>query len=151
MHVLFFFNDRATTEIYTYGHTLSLHDALPISTRHHVTIKVGREGTQLLGNRLVATHHPVVAEHRRNGNGETESGHDERLTDRTGDRVDRRLTGGTDLDERAVDADDGAEQADERRGRAPGGEERQTGRQLGVYRSQAAGPRAVHPPFPHHR
>src|SRR3546814_348540 len=26
----FFFNDTATTEIYTYGHTLSLHDALPI-------------------------------------------------------------------------------------------------------------------------
>src|SRR3546814_5285090 len=29
----FFFNDTATTEIYTYGHTLSLHDALPISIR----------------------------------------------------------------------------------------------------------------------
>src|SRR3546814_5132152 len=28
----FFFNDTATTEIYTYGHTLSLHDALPISS-----------------------------------------------------------------------------------------------------------------------
>src|SRR3546814_13192021 len=27
---LCFFNDKATTEIYTYGHTLSLHDALPI-------------------------------------------------------------------------------------------------------------------------
>src|SRR3546814_791917 len=26
----FFFNDTAPTEIYTYGHTLSLHDALPI-------------------------------------------------------------------------------------------------------------------------
>src|SRR3546814_6642966 len=25
-----FFNDTATTEYYTYGHTLSLHDALPI-------------------------------------------------------------------------------------------------------------------------
>src|SRR3546814_12178666 len=25
-----YFNDTATTEIYTYGHTLSLHDALPI-------------------------------------------------------------------------------------------------------------------------
>src|SRR3546814_15838726 len=30
--VYFFFNDTATTEIYTYLHTLSLHDALPIST-----------------------------------------------------------------------------------------------------------------------
>src|SRR3546814_20705117 len=28
----FLFNDTATTEIYTYCHTLSLHDALPIST-----------------------------------------------------------------------------------------------------------------------
>src|SRR3546814_6990205 len=27
----FFFNETATTVIYTYGHTLSLHDALPIS------------------------------------------------------------------------------------------------------------------------
>src|SRR3546814_14995499 len=27
----FCFNETATTEIYTYGHTLSLHDALPIS------------------------------------------------------------------------------------------------------------------------
>src|SRR3546814_20698420 len=27
----FFFNGTATTEIYTYGHPLSLHDALPIS------------------------------------------------------------------------------------------------------------------------
>src|SRR3546814_18591106 len=30
MSTLFFFNDTATTEIYTYLHTLSLHDALPI-------------------------------------------------------------------------------------------------------------------------
>src|SRR3546814_17621744 len=28
--VVFFFKDPATTEIYAYGHTLSLHDALPI-------------------------------------------------------------------------------------------------------------------------
>src|SRR3546814_19642575 len=29
--LFFFVNDTATTEIYTYRHTLSLHDALPIS------------------------------------------------------------------------------------------------------------------------
>jgi hypothetical protein len=29
--LFFFFNDTATTEIYTKIHTLSLHDALPIS------------------------------------------------------------------------------------------------------------------------
>src|SRR3546814_6943169 len=28
--MFFFFNDTATTQIYTYRHTLSLHDALPI-------------------------------------------------------------------------------------------------------------------------
>src|SRR3546814_17297286 len=28
--VFYFFKDTATTESYTYGHTLSLHDALPI-------------------------------------------------------------------------------------------------------------------------
>src|SRR3546814_10824693 len=33
MYWNFFFNDTATTEIYTYGHTLSLHDALPILSR----------------------------------------------------------------------------------------------------------------------
>src|SRR3546814_4421428 len=31
--LFFFVNDTATTEIYTYRHTLSLHDALPISPR----------------------------------------------------------------------------------------------------------------------
>src|SRR3546814_18847820 len=30
----FLMNDTATTEIYTYSHTLSLHDALPISFGH---------------------------------------------------------------------------------------------------------------------
>src|SRR2546429_7300235 len=37
MSLFFFFNDTATTEIYT----LSLHDALPIS---HVCLSAGREG-----------------------------------------------------------------------------------------------------------
>src|SRR3546814_2762536 len=32
MFNVFLFNDTASTEIYTYGHTLSLHDALPICT-----------------------------------------------------------------------------------------------------------------------
>src|SRR3546814_16757001 len=32
MCFFFFFNETATTEIYTYLHTLSLHDALPISS-----------------------------------------------------------------------------------------------------------------------
>src|SRR5210317_2021002 len=32
--LVFFFNDTATTEIYTLSYTLSLHDALPISARY---------------------------------------------------------------------------------------------------------------------
>src|SRR3546814_11921124 len=34
--VPFFINDTSTTEIYTYCHTLSLHDALPISDPGHL-------------------------------------------------------------------------------------------------------------------
>src|SRR3546814_17290509 len=34
----FFFNDTATTESYTYGHTLALHDALPISAAETTTV-----------------------------------------------------------------------------------------------------------------
>src|SRR3546814_6310565 len=34
--LFFFFNDTATTEIYTYCHTLSLHDALPIWIAQHI-------------------------------------------------------------------------------------------------------------------
>src|SRR3546814_14929956 len=36
-----FFNDTATTEIYTYFHTLSLHDALPICRGQHVFFDIG--------------------------------------------------------------------------------------------------------------
>src|SRR3546814_15214165 len=35
----FFLNDTATTEIYTYSHTLSLHDALPIAAAAHPPIE----------------------------------------------------------------------------------------------------------------
>src|SRR3546814_11613531 len=36
-----FFDDTATTEIYTYCHTLSLHDALPISDPQQVSAVAG--------------------------------------------------------------------------------------------------------------
>src|SRR3546814_14358058 len=37
----FFLNDTATTEIYTYGHTLSLHDALPIVEQpRHIEMQI---------------------------------------------------------------------------------------------------------------
>src|SRR3546814_18007463 len=40
---LFFFNETATTEIYTYRHTLSLHDALPILYRQTDLVKIMRD------------------------------------------------------------------------------------------------------------
>src|SRR3546814_15983413 len=46
MSFFFFFNDTATTDIYTYRHTLSLPDALPIYYRPRSTI---REVVKALG------------------------------------------------------------------------------------------------------
>src|SRR3546814_13142137 len=42
--MIFFFNDTATTEIYTCCHTLSLHDPLPISRRQPRIHRKGRVG-----------------------------------------------------------------------------------------------------------
>src|SRR3546814_7363953 len=40
----FFFNATASTEIYTYCHTLSRHDALPISTVHYAHRRPANKG-----------------------------------------------------------------------------------------------------------
>src|SRR3546814_8102537 len=51
----FFFTDTATTEIYTYLHTLSLHDALPILLAHqpqHLGERREHHGVVALGARL---------------------------------------------------------------------------------------------------
>src|SRR3546814_6843523 len=45
-YIIFFFNDTATTEIYTYLHTLSLHDALPISARSSTPTRPRRSCTR---------------------------------------------------------------------------------------------------------
>src|SRR3546814_10035106 len=44
---MFFFNDTATSEIYTYLHTLSLHDALPIWRRAGPLSSGERGGTSI--------------------------------------------------------------------------------------------------------
>src|SRR3546814_13415992 len=46
LYSFFFFNDTATTEIYTYGHTLSLHDALPIYRGQRIRDVRGAEFTE---------------------------------------------------------------------------------------------------------
>src|SRR3546814_12351638 len=50
--VCFFFNDTATTEIYTYVHTLSLHDALPSCRAQGAGARCQprRAGTQPVGD-----------------------------------------------------------------------------------------------------
>src|SRR3546814_9771528 len=53
---LFFVNDTATTEIYTDGHTLSLHDALPILGAFSLEL-VGLDAEALDRAGIEATHH----------------------------------------------------------------------------------------------
>src|SRR3546814_12498037 len=62
MYFFFFFNVTATTEIYTYLHTLSLHDALPIAdpasgaTTHLLELEIARALTPLTLKRLEELH-----------------------------------------------------------------------------------------------
>src|SRR3546814_16067818 len=57
LFVCFFVNETATTEIYTYGHTLSLHDALPIVADYQsptiVRPDIPRSAMTLLEHRLL--------------------------------------------------------------------------------------------------
>src|SRR3546814_15188123 len=65
----FFFNDPATTEIYTYLHTLSLHDALPILLRetrpqriiHLAGARQTHDPRSLLDDNVLATVRLVAA------------------------------------------------------------------------------------------
>src|SRR5476649_2601266 len=95
-------------------------------------VQVAREGTNLFHHRLVAAHQPVVAHDGRNGDGQTDGGHDQRFTDGAGDLVDRGLAGDADLGQRAVDTDNGTEQADERGGGADRRQEGQAVRQAAL-------------------
>ena len=92
---------------------------------HQHAVQVGAEAAHRLHRHLVAPHQPVVAEHRRHRDGQAERRHDQRLADRAGDLVDRRLAGDADRRQRVVDAPDRAEQADERRRRADRRQERE--------------------------
>ncbi len=99
---------------------------------HEVGMQVVREAVEAVQDGLVAPHQRVVAQHRGNGHGQAQRGHDERFADRAGHLVDGGLARGADRHEGVVDAPDGAEEADERRG----GTDR---RQDGEARLQAGG------------
>src|SRR3546814_8778242 len=74
-HLFFFFHDTATTEIYTYCHTLSLHDALPISISQATRLaaraerEISRVSAALMPSSLrpgrAAQSHPRCRESRR--------------------------------------------------------------------------------------
>jgi hypothetical protein len=108
-------------------------------------VQVVRKTCQLLEDRLVAAKQPVIAHHRGNRDRETKCCHDQRLADRAGDRVDRRLPRHADADQRAIDADDGTEQADERSGRPNRRKQRQARAQPRGDRPLAACQRVQHP------
>src|SRR3546814_4946752 len=57
--VFFFFNDTSTTEFYTYSHTLSLHDALPISrtAAEHPSGQCQQAASRLLATRRCSVLH----------------------------------------------------------------------------------------------
>src|SRR3546814_14304732 len=56
---VFFFKDTATTEFYTYGHPLSLHDALPFSNRScgpgRATTRSWQQSGNRVGTRILAS------------------------------------------------------------------------------------------------
>src|SRR3546814_20210702 len=63
--VFFVLNDTATTEIYTYGHTLALHDALPISGEGALFMAEQLAFQQLGGNRPAVDRHERLVAARR--------------------------------------------------------------------------------------
>src|SRR5687768_4848989 len=58
---------------------------------HQDTVQVGAEGAHRFHRHLVAADQPVVAQHRRHRDRQTDGRHDQRFTDRTRDLVDRSL------------------------------------------------------------
>src|SRR5881394_997623 len=95
-------------------------------------LQAAAEAAHFLHAHAVAAHEPVVAEHGGHRDRETERRHDQRLAHRPGDLVDRCLSGDADRGQRVVDPPDRAEETDEGRGRADGGEEREPGLQAVV-------------------
>mmetsp|Transcript_1404 Transcript_1404/g.4151 ORF Transcript_1404/g.4151 Transcript_1404/m.4151 type:complete len:276 (-) Transcript_1404:370-1197(-) len=101
-------------------------------------MQVGGEGTDLAHHALVAVDQPVVAQHGRHGDAQTDGGHDQRFTDGAGDLVDRGLAGHTNGGQGLQNAPHGAEQADEGSGRTDGGQEAQAASNLVVHVSHGA-------------
>ena len=83
------------------------------------------EGVETRRQHPVAAGEPVEADDRRQGHGQAQAGHDQRLTHGASHLVQRAGAAQTDVDQGMVHTPDGAEQAEEGRGGAHGGQHRQ--------------------------
>src|SRR5574344_2893104 len=83
-------------------------------------VQVVGERVELGNDSVVHLREEVEREHGRDRDEQTDGGHDQCFTHRAGNGVDRGRTGCTDLDQRAVDAPHGTQQAHERSSRADG-------------------------------
>src|SRR4249919_3810473 len=106
-------------------------------------VQVMREGVELVVRDPVQADEEVVAEHRRDSREQADGRHDQRLADRTGNRVDRRLAGGADADQGAVDTPDRTQQADERGGRTDRRQHRQAAFQAHRFAGHALAQGAI--------
>src|SRR6185312_1173561 len=99
--------------------------------RHEVGVQVVREAAQLDQNEFVAAYQGVVAQYRRNRDGQSQRGHDQRFAHRPRDLIDAGLAARADAQQCMVNAPDGTEQPHERRGGADRSQNRQPRLQLG--------------------
>src|SRR6185437_4823386 len=101
--------------------------------RQQHRVQIGREAAHFFHGVLVALDEPVVAQNGRNGDEQTEGGHDQRFTHGACHLVDGGLAGDADLGQGVVDAPNGTEQSNERGGRTHRGQERQAFGQTALH------------------
>src|SRR3984893_2307982 len=89
-----------------------VHAQSHLGARNQVGVQLMGKVADHLLHALIATQQNVVTQHRGHRDGQADGGHDQCFTDGSGHLVDGRLSGDADGDQRVVDADDRAEQAD---------------------------------------
>src|SRR3984957_6296251 len=104
-----------------------VHPQAHLDSRNQVGMQLMCEVADAFLHSLVAAQENVVAQHCRNRDHQPDGGHDQCLTNGAGHLFNGTLSRDADGDQCVVDADHGAEQADEGRGGADRGEHRQTG------------------------
>src|ERR1700690_4276187 len=90
-----------------------VHPDAHLDAGNQVSVQLMGEGTNALLHGLVAAQENVVAQHRGNRDHQTDGGHDQGLADGAGALFNGTLPRNADGDERVVNTDHGAKQADE--------------------------------------